>query len=294
MPGGRGLGGGEARAGQEGDDREQQQAGAGAAEDPGRLDPVLLQHDPGAAERDQRQDEEQDGDREPRLAALLDLGEAALARLAGLVGGRRGGGVAGARLVLAALLVLAQPVGHADAFGVDREERLVRLARRNAVSSRLATAKAKGASPSWLRVIRVLTPSTRPHWSSKRPARMAAGDAGGVQEGGDAVDRADVGEDADRAGRRQRRDIILGRAGGGEIDIAGIAQERRPARRRRAGRCRAGSAVRAPLLELEQGEVAGRIDGDDTGAHRLRAFGRDDADRDVAALRPPGRRHGRW
>ena len=37
------------------------------------------------------------------------------------------------------------------------------------MSSRFATAKAKGASPSWLRVIRVLTPSTRPHWSSKGP-----------------------------------------------------------------------------------------------------------------------------
>jgi len=37
------------------------------------------------------------------------------------------------------------------------------------VSSRLETAKAKGASPSWLRVMSVLTPSTRPHWSSKGP-----------------------------------------------------------------------------------------------------------------------------
>ena len=86
-----------------------------------------------------------------------------------------------------------------------------------------------------------MTPSTRPHWSSNGPPRMAAGDVGGVEQGGDAVDRADVGEDADRAGRRQRRDIILGRARGGEIDIAGIAQSARPACRRRAGRCRAGS-----------------------------------------------------
>ena len=38
-----------------------------------------------------------------------------------------GGGVAGARFGVAALLVLAQAVGHGDAFGGDRLEGLVRL-----------------------------------------------------------------------------------------------------------------------------------------------------------------------
>ena len=70
--------------------------------------------------------QQQDGEGEPVLAALLDLGEAALARLAGL--GRLGGGGlgAGARLGVGALAVLAQPVGHQTHSVVDRLEGLAR------------------------------------------------------------------------------------------------------------------------------------------------------------------------
>ena len=108
------LGRGEARAREEGDDREQQQAGAGAAEDFGRLDPVLLQHDPGAAERDQREDEQQDGDARAAFSRLSSTSARLRSRVSrACSAGGGGGGVAGARFGVAALLVLAQAVGHA-------------------------------------------------------------------------------------------------------------------------------------------------------------------------------------
>ena len=128
----------------------------------------------------------------------------------------------------------------------------------------------------------------------QRPARMAAGDVGGVEQGGDAVDRADVGEDADRAGRRQRRDIILGRAGGGEIDIAGIAQsgdrravvERAGVERDRRIERRWSSSSKARSRAGSTATIWARI--------ACAPSRRDDADRDVACPPAPGRRHGRW
>src|SRR3546814_12200169 len=58
----------------------------------------------------------------------------------------------------------------------------------------------------------------------ERAARIAARDLGGVDQHGDAVDRAPVRYIALAAHRRARGDVIGGAARGREIDIARIAQ----------------------------------------------------------------------
>src|SRR3546814_12065415 len=60
--------------------------------------------------------------------------------------------------------------------------------------------------------------------SDLRAARIAARDLGGVDQHGDAVDRAPVRYIALAAHRRARGDVIGGAARGREIDIARIAQ----------------------------------------------------------------------
>ena len=154
-----------------------------------------------------------------------------------------------------------------------------RASRRNAVSSRFGDGEGEGRVALLVAGDQGVDAEHPAALVEQRPAAMAAGDVGGVEQGGDAVDRPHVGEDADRAGRRQRPDIVVGRAGGGEVDIAGIAE-----RRDRAAVVDRPDIERdrrqRPLFELEQGEIARRIDRDDAGAVGLAPFRRDDPDRD--------------
>ena len=216
-----------------------------------------------------RERQQQHGEGEPGLAALLDLRQRPLARLARL---RRLGRPAGAFLGGGAVLVLAQPVGHADALGGDRLEGLARAAEEG---GELAVGDGEGERRVAILVAgdQGVDPEHAAALVEQRPAAMAAGDVGGVEQGGDAVDRPDVGEDADRAGRRQRGDVVVDRARGGEIDIAGIAQRGdRRAVLQRADIKR--DRNEAALPDLQQGEVAGRVDGEDAGVGCLGAFRR--------------------
>ena len=128
-------------------------------------------------------------------------GEAALARVARL--GRLGGGRRGpgALLGVGALAVLAQPVATSMTHSVATVWKGWRACAQE--GGELAIGDREGE-----RRVAVLVAGDQgvdaEHPAAlveQGPARMAAGDVGGVQQGDDAVDRADVGEDADRAGR---------------------------------------------------------------------------------------------
>src|SRR5436190_923816 len=173
------FGRGEARPGEEGDDRQQEERSAGPAQYLRRLRPVLDQHDAGPAEGDERQSEAQDGERQAVLPALLDLGDRALAFVAGLERGAGRRRLAGAGLGVAALRILPQPIGHGDAFGGHRLERLARLAEEG---GELAVGDGEGEG----RIAALVAGDERvdaqhpPALIEQRPARMALAPSDGT------------------------------------------------------------------------------------------------------------------
>src|SRR5690606_21861261 len=112
-------------------------------------------------------------------------------------------------LALAAILLLAELVGHAGAGTADGREGLLAGAQERGELT-VGDGEAEGG-------VSILTPREEgidaEHPAAgidQWPAAVAARDIGGVEKGADAGDAALVGEDALRAGGRERADIIAG------------------------------------------------------------------------------------